>query len=64
MKDFNKQRKKFSFRFSRLIVRIIVRKPKYIFLGSEFPKDKPYFFITNHCGKKVPLKLIVITRVI
>lgn len=57
MKDYSKARKKFSFKFSKLIVRLIVRKPKYIFLGSEFPKDKPYFFITNHCGKKSPLKI-------
>ena len=62
MKDFKKQRKKFSFKFSNLIVRLIVRKPKYIFLGEKFPSDKSYLFITNHCGKKSPLKLDSYTK--
>ena len=57
MKDFNRLRKTFGFRFSRLIVRMIAKKPKYLFLGSEFPKDKPYYFLVNHCGKKSPLKI-------
>lgn len=62
MKDFKKLRKSFAFRFSNLIVKIIARKPKYIFLGKEFPKDKPYFFIVNHCGKKSPLKIDSYTK--
>ncbi|MBP5445167.1 MAG: NifB/NifX family molybdenum-iron cluster-binding protein [Acholeplasmatales bacterium] len=57
MKDFKKRRKSFAFRFSNLIVRIIVRRPKLLFLGDEFPKDKPYYFLVNHCGKKSPLKI-------
>ena len=57
MKDFKKLRKSFSFRFSNLIVRLIVRRPKIIFLGKVFPENEPYYFLVNHCGKKSPLKI-------
>ena len=57
MKDYNKLRKSFSFHFSSIIVRLVARKPKYLFLGDEFPKDKPYMFLVNHCGRKSPLKI-------
>ena len=57
MKSLEKRRKSFAFRFSNLIIRIIVRRPKLLFLGDEFPKDKPYMFLVNHCGKKSPLKI-------
>ena len=57
MIDYTKRRKSFAFKFSKLIVRIITRKPKYKFLGKDFNVDEPFLFIVNHCGKKSPLKL-------
>ena len=58
-KSLEQRRKSLSFKFSKLIIKIISRKPKYLFLGEEFPDDKPYMFIVNHCGKKSPTKLEV-----
>ena len=58
-KSLEKRRKSFSFKFPKLIIRIISRKPKYYYLGDEFSADKPFLFIVNHCGKKSPTKLEV-----
>lgn len=51
-----KNRKKFSFKFSRFITRIITLKPKVKFLGEKFP-DEPIMLLTNHVARKVPLKI-------
>ncbi len=57
MRDIEKGRKKIRFKLVKILLKIIVRKPKILFLGDEFPKDKPYMFLVNHCGKKSPLKM-------
>ena len=42
-------------RFISNILRIFVRKPKFIFLGEEFSDQSLY--LSNHVGAKVPLAL-------
>ena len=53
----DKTRKRPSFLIARFLSKIIIRKPKYRFLGEEFPKDEPIVFLSNHVGKKAPSKL-------
>ena len=55
--NLEKNKKKFSFKLSKFINWVMNRKPKYKFLGEEFPKDQPILFLANHVGKKVPVKI-------
>lgn len=57
MLSIDEGRKTKRFKFASFLLKIIVRRPKILFLGNEFSKDKPYMFIVNHCGKKSPLKI-------
>ena len=54
--DLEKRRKKLSFKFGELIVRIIYWKPKFIYLGDKFD-EKPLIFIVNHCGSNAPTRI-------
>lgn len=54
--NLERNRKRFSFRLSYLINKIMNWRPKVRFLGSEFPNE-PILFLTNHVGKKAPVKI-------
>ena len=51
-----KNKKRFSYKLAKLINHILNWKPKIKFLGEEFPNE-PILFLTNHVGKKAPVKI-------
>ena len=55
--DCDKNRKSFSFRFAKTIIRIISRKPRFKY-ACPLP-DEPILLLSNHVGKQAPSKLVL-----
>ena len=55
-RDYLKNRKRFSFKFARFVVKILYHRPKFIYLDEEIP-DGPFLFIVNHAGSNVPTRI-------
>ena len=51
-----KNRKNIFFRISKFINFVMNRKPKWVFVGEEFPNE-PIMLLSNHVGKKAPVKI-------
>ena len=53
--NLDKNRKRFSFKFTKFISFIINRKPKVVFTEEPLP-DEPVIILSNHVARKAPSK--------
>ncbi len=57
VRDIEKGRKSFYFKFCRILTKILWPRPKFKFVDPNGLIDKPFIMIVNHVGSKVPTRI-------
>ena len=57
VRDIEKGRESFYFKFCRVITKILWPRPKFKYIEADGLIDKPFIMIVNHVGSKVPTRI-------